>query len=458
MKIGVFGAGYVGLVTAACLSESGHRVVCVDVDAARVAELARGILPIHEPGLDGIVERNLQGGRLSFTVHADEAVVGSDVIFLAVGTPAAEDGSADLEHVLRAAGSIAAHIVGETIVVTKSTVPVGTAALVRRAIDAGLRQRAAIVPFAVVSNPEFLQEGAAVGNFVRPDRVVVGCDDERAARVMHDLYAPFLCDPQQLIVMDVRSAELTKYVANAMLATRVSFMNEMALLAERLGADIEMVRQGVGSDPRIGRRYLQPGCGWGGSCLPKDMKALARMGEQVGLPLSIVHAVQSVNDAQQRLLAERVVVRFGDDLRGRCFALWGLAFKPGTDDLREAPSRALIDALLTRGARVHAYDPVAMPAYRKHHGEREGLTLAASAYDAVEGADALLLVTEWRQFNSPDLKRLALAMRGRVVFDGRNLYDPAVMRDAGFEHVSIGRAAVPGVRRLRRGRRQAVAA
>ncbi len=439
MKVCVFGAGYVGLVTAACLSEMGNSVVCVDIDEQRVAGLQRGEMPIHEPGLAELVARNGEAGRLQFTTDAADAVAHGTIVFIAVGTPAAEDGSADLDHVLAAATTIGTHMRDYKVVVDKSTVPVGTADRVRQAIEAELKRRAAVLPFAVVSNPEFLKEGAAIEDFMKPDRIVVGADDEQATLLMRALYAPFQRNHERLFLMDVRSAEMTKYVANAMLATRISFMNEMAALAERLGADIELVRQGIGSDPRIGTHFLYAGCGWGGSCFPKDVKALRRMGQSHELDMAILGAVQQVNHDQRRLLAQRVVDRFGEDLRGRIFALWGLAFKPGTDDLREAPSLAVIDELLSRGARLRAFDPVAMPAYAARHGERDGVELAATPYDAADGADALLLLTEWREFRSPDFDRLGELLRQRIVFDGRNLYDPKLMQAFGFEYLGIGR-------------------
>jgi UDPglucose 6-dehydrogenase len=441
MKVCIFGAGYVGLVTAACLAEMGNSVVCVDVDAARVAALDRGEMPIHEPGLAEMVARNAAAGRLQFTTDAAHGVAHGTLIFIAVGTPAAEDGSADLDHVIAAATTVGQHMRDYKVVVDKSTVPVGTADRVRQAIEAELRRRAAVLPFAVVSNPEFLKEGAAIDDFMRPDRIIVGADDEQATLLMRALYAPFQRNHERLFLMDVRSAELTKYVANAMLATRISFMNEMATLAEHLGADIELVRQGIGSDPRIGTHFLYAGCGWGGSCFPKDVKALRRMGQSSGLAMAMLGAVQQVNDVQRRLLADRVVARFGDDLRGRVFALWGLSFKPGTDDLREAPSLVIIDELLARGARIRAFDPVAMPAFAARHGGHPAMELAATPYDAVRGADALLLVTEWREFRSPDFDRLGELMRQRLVFDGRNLYDPVLLQSFGFEYQGIGRGA-----------------
>lgn len=439
MKVCVFGAGYVGLVTAACLSEMGNSVVCLDVDAARVARLQAGEIPIHEPGLDTLVARNAAAGRLLFTTDAAAAVEHGTLVFIAVGTPASEDGSADLHHVLAAAATVGTHMRDYKVVVGKSTVPVGTADRVHAAIATELRRRAAVIPYAVVSNPEFLKEGAAIDDFMRPDRVVVGSGDEQATLLMRALYAPFVRNRDRLMVMDVRSAEMTKYVSNAMLATRISFMNEMARLAEGLGADIEQVRQGVGSDPRIGTHFLYAGCGWGGSCLPKDVKALRHMGAGLGQDMPILASVQAVNERQRQLLVERVLARFGSDLRGRVFGLWGLAFKPGTDDLREAPSLVIIDALLQRGATVQAFDPVAMPGVAAQQPGRPGLQLVADPIAAAVGADALLIVTEWREFRSPDFDALGRALRERVVIDGRNLYDPALMREMGFEYSGIGR-------------------
>ena len=443
MKVCVFGAGYVGLVTAACLSEMGNSVVCLDVDAQRVARLQAGEIPIHEPGLDTLVARNAAAQRLQFTTDAAAAVEHGTIVFIAVGTPAAEDGSADLDHVLAAAATVGAHMRDYKVIVDKSTVPVGTADRVHAAVAAELRRRAAVLPYAVVSNPEFLKEGAAIDDFMRPDRVIVGSDDEQATLLMRALYAPFLRNRDRLLVMDVRSAELSKYVANAMLATRISFMNEMALLAEAVGADIEQVRQGVGSDPRIGTHFLYAGCGWGGSCLPKDVRALRHMGQQQGLSLDILGAVQAVNDRQRRLLVDRVTARFGPDLQGHVFGLWGLAFKPGTDDLREAPSLVLIEQLLARGARIQAFDPVAMPGVAARFAGQENLALVDDPIAAARGASALLIVTEWREFRSPDFDALRQALREPVIIDGRNLYDPALLRSQGFEYGGIGRGALP---------------
>jgi UDPglucose 6-dehydrogenase len=439
MKITVIGAGYVGLVTAACLADMGNSVVGLDVDAHRVAELAQGRLPIHEPGLDALVLRNQQAGRLRFTTDAEDAIAHGSIVFIAVGTPPAEDGSADLAHVLRAAASVGRHMNDYKVVVNKSTVPVGTVERVRAAIAAELQARATVLPFSVVSNPEFLKEGAAVDDFMSPDRVIVGADDDRALYLLRSLYAPFLRNRDRMLTMDPRSAELTKYASNAMLALRISFMNEMAQLADRVGADVEQVRQGMGADPRIGTHFLYAGCGWGGSCFPKDVKALAHLGRSEDLPLQLLEATLEVNERQRRLLGQRVVQRFGMDLSGRRFAVWGLAFKPGTDDLREAPSRVLIEELLARGASVCAHDPVAMPNARAQWADLPALALEDDPYAAALGADALLVVTEWRQFRSPDFERLLNTMATPVVFDGRNLYDPVLMRELGFEHWGIGR-------------------
>jgi UDPglucose 6-dehydrogenase len=439
MKVCVFGAGYVGLVTSACLAEMGNSVACVDIDSERVAGLNRSEIPIHEPGLAELVLRNTAAGHLHFTTDAASAVGDGTIVFIAVGTPPAEDGSADLDHVLAAAASIGRHMRDYKVVVDKSTVPVGTADKVRATIATELHKRAVVLPFAVVSNPEFLKEGAAIEDFMRPNRIVIGADDEQATLLMRAIYSPFLRNRDRLLLMDVRSAELTKYVANAMLATRISFMNEMAALAERVGADIEQVRLGIGSDPRIGTHFLYAGCGWGGSCFPKDVKALARMGSNNGLELDLLGAVQSVNERQRRLLGERVAARFGEDLRGHTFALWGLAFKPDTDDMREAPSLAIVDALLSRGARVRAFDPAAMPRAAALLPDARGFELADNPYAAAAGASALLVVTEWREFRSPDFTALRGAMRTPVLFDGRNLYDPALLRSFGFEYHGIGR-------------------
>ncbi len=439
MKVTVVGTGYVGLVSGACLAEMGNDVVCLDVDAAKIAMLEAGGMPIHEPGLDHVVARNAAAGRLRFTTDVEAAVAHGTLQFIAVGTPPDEDGSADLQYVLAAARNIGRHMTGYKVVVDKSTVPVGTADKVHGAIAEVLAQRGAAIDYAVVSNPEFLKEGAAVDDFMRPDRIIIGADDAQAIRLMRELYAPFQRNHDKLVVMDLRSAELTKYAANAMLATRISFMNELALLAERVGADIEQVRLGIGSDPRIGFDFLYAGCGYGGSCFPKDVKALIHTGDESGRALQVLRAVESANEAQKRVLREKIVRRFGDDLSGRCFALWGLAFKPNTDDMREAPSRVLINELLARGASVQAYDPVAMSEARRVLPASPGLSFAAGAMQALQGADALVIVTEWKEFRSPDFARIRAALRQPVIFDGRNMFAPAVVAAAGLEYHPIGR-------------------
>lgn len=439
MKLTVVGTGYVGLVTGACFAEMGNDVLCIDVDQRKIEGLRRGEVPIFEPGLQEIVARNVAAERLHFSTDIKEGVRFGTIQFIAVGTPPGEDGSADMQHVLAAANSIGRYMTDYKLVVNKSTVPVGTADAVRDEIARGQAARGVEVPYCVVSNPEFLKEGAAVEDFMKPDRIVVGADDERAVHLMQALYAPFQRSRDKLVIMDVRSAELTKYAANAMLATRISFMNELALLAEKLGADIDEVRRGIGSDPRISHQFLYAGCGYGGSCFPKDVKALLHSAGSVGEPLHLLHAVERANERQKQVLVDRVVARFGSDLQGRRFAVWGLAFKPDTDDLREAPSRVVISRLLGHGASVSAYDPVAMTEARRVFEGAERLTFAASANDALEGADALLIVTEWKAFRSPDFARMRDALRQPVIFDGRNLFDPARMREAGFEYFPIGR-------------------
>jgi UDPglucose 6-dehydrogenase len=439
MKITMIGTGYVGLVSGACLAEVGNDVLCFDVDARKVAVLNDGGIPIHEPGLPEMVARNRAAGRLHFTTDAAQSVAHGGIQFIAVGTPPDEDGSADLKHVVSAARTIGRHMTDYRLVVDKSTVPVGTADAVRAAIADELKRRGVAVPFSVVSNPEFLKEGAAVEDFMRPDRIVVGSEDEQATRTMRALYAPFQRNHERLIVMDVRSAELTKYAANAMLATRISFMNEMANLAERLGADIEHVRQGIGSDPRIGYHFLYPGVGYGGSCFPKDVQAIIRTGADAGLDLQVLGAVERVNQAQKRVLLGKIVRRFGENLAGRRIALWGLAFKPNTDDMREAPASVLIADLLARGASVSAYDPAAMPEARRIHGDEPRIAYAETPLDATRGADALTIVTEWKEFRSPDFDALMSHLKQPVIFDGRNLYEPELVRAAGFEYFPIGR-------------------
>jgi UDPglucose 6-dehydrogenase len=442
MKITVIGTGYVGLVSGACLAEMGNDVLCIDVDADKVAKLRGGTIPIYEPGLEPMVKRNAAAGRLHFSTDVAEGVRFGTIQFIAVGTPPDEDGSADMRHVIAAARSIGRNMVDYKVVVDKSTVPVGTADVVRETIARELAARDVQVPYAVVSNPEFLKEGAAVEDFMRPDRILVGADDERAVHLMRALYAPFQRSHDRLIVMDVRSAELSKYAANAMLATRISFMNELALLAERLGADIEQVRKGIGSDPRIGHHFLYAGCGYGGSCFPKDVKALMKSAADAGQSLQVLGAVESANEAQKLELVRRVVRRFGEDLAGRRFALWGLAFKPETDDMREAPSRVLVPELLNRGAEVVAHDPAAMDEARRVFGPLPGLHYADSPMGAANGADALIIVTEWKAFRSPDLAQLREALRQPVVFDGRNVLDLRLVEEAGLECYPIGRPAV----------------
>ncbi|MCQ9373153.1 UDP-glucose/GDP-mannose dehydrogenase family protein [Methyloversatilis sp. XJ19-13] len=439
MKITVIGTGYVGLVSGACMAEMGNDVLCLDLDPEKIRILKEGGIPIHEPGLDAVVARNVEAGRLHFTTDVAEAVRFGTIQFIAVGTPPDEDGSADLQYVLAAARNIGRLMTDYKVVVDKSTVPVGTADKVKAAIADELGKRGQDMEFAVVSNPEFLKEGAAVEDFMRPDRIVVGADDERAIHLMRALYAPFQRNRDKLVVMDVRSAELTKYAANAMLATRISFMNELALLADRMGADIEMVRQGIGSDPRIGYHFLYAGCGYGGSCFPKDVKALIRTARDEGQALKVLQAVEDANDAQKRVLVEKIVAKFGEDLSGRRFALWGLAFKPNTDDMREAPSRVIIGELFRRGATITAYDPVAMTETQRIYGEEPRLSYADKPMDALDGADALVIVTEWKEFRSPDFERIRTTLKQPVIFDGRNLYEPEVPRSFGIEYSAIGR-------------------
>lgn len=443
MKITVIGTGYVGLVTGACLAEMGNHVVCLDLDARRIASLNQGQMPIHEPGLLDVVLRNARAGRLEFTTDTDHAVAHGLLQFIAVGTPPSEDGSADLQHVLAAARAIAERMAGYKLIVNKSTVPVGTADRVRDTVAGVLASRGLAADFAVVSNPEFLKEGSAVQDFMRPDRVIVGSEDHRATELMRAVYAPFMRNRDRLVVMDVRSAEFTKYVANAMLATRISFMNELALLAEKLGADIENVRTGIGMDPRIGTHFLYAGTGYGGSCFPKDVRALIKTAQDAGQAFHILPAVQAVNERQKQVLVDKIAARFGPDLAGRRFALWGLAFKPGTDDMREAPSLAIIERLLALGAQVVAYDPQAMDQARVALGPRAGLSFVEQADAALTGADALVIATEWKEFRSPDFAHLAATLRERVVFDGRNLFEPAELQAAGLEYHAIGRGAPP---------------
>lgn len=435
MKIAVVGTGYVGLVVGACLSETGHDVICADIDQRKIDALNSGKIPIYEPGLDKLVEHNLSEGRLTFTTEVERAVKDSYIIFIAVGTPPDEDGSADLKHVLAVAATIGRSMDGERIVITKSTVPVGTAALVRKAI-----QNETDLPVHVCSNPEFLKEGAAVDDFMKPDRVVLGVDNEKAGEVLRDLYSPFVRTGNDIHLMDVASAEITKYAANAMLATRISFMNSIAQLCELTGADVTSVRLGVGSDARIGPSFLFPGVGYGGSCFPKDVKALVKTMNDMGADASILEAVEGVNDRQKELLLKAAVARFGEDLTGRTFAVWGLAFKPNTDDMREAPSLVTIQGILERGGQVVAHDPVA-----RHEAERilgDSIQYRDHNYEALEGADALIIHTEWHPYRRPDFMRMKDLLKEPVVFDGRNLYKPQQMAEHGFEYVSVGRRPV----------------
>ena len=439
MKVTVVGTGYVGLVTGACLSEMGNHVLCLDVDPAKIKILNDGGIPIHEPGLLEVVRRNVAAGRLEFSTDIERAVAHGTIQFIAVGTPPDEDGSADLQYVLAAARNIGRLMTDYKVIVDKSTVPVGTADKVRAAVADELAKRSNDLHFSVCSNPEFLKEGAAVQDFMKPDRVVVGAEDEQAILLMRALYAPFVRNRDRLLVMDVKSAEFTKYAANAMLATRISFMNELSRLAEKVGADIELVRAGIGSDPRIGTHFLYAGAGYGGSCFPKDVKALAKTSADAGLPSKMLTAVEAVNDEQKLVLVQKVVKAYGEDLSGKTFAMWGLAFKPNTDDMREAPSRVIIAELLQRGAKVQAYDPVAATEARRVMEGWAGLSYAEGQKQALEGADALLIVTEWKEFRTPDFEGLRNTLKDKRVFDGRNLYEPALIRGFGLEYQSIGR-------------------
>ena len=440
MRVTVVGTGYVGLVSGACLADVGNDVLCLDVDIKKIRTLQAGELPIFEPGLKEMVQRNVAAGRLAFTTDIEKSVHHGALQFIAVGTPPDEDGSADMQYVLEAARNIARLMTEHKIIVDKSTVPVGTADRVRTAISEVLKARNEEISFAVVSNPEFLKEGAAVEDFMRPDRIVVGADDEDAIETMRRLYSPFQRNHERLIVMDIRSAELTKYAANAMLATRISFMNELANLAEVLGADVEMVRQGMGSDPRIGYHFLYPGCGYGGSCFPKDVKALIKTAStDAKIDLKVLKAVEAANDAQKLVLGTKIKNRFGQDLSGKHFAVWGLAFKPNTDDMREASSLVLLQELTAAGATVSVYDPVSMHEAHRVLGSLPAIVYAQTPYQALEDAEALVIVTEWKEFRSPDFDIIKDALKNPVIFDGRNLYDPATVRQMGFEYMAIGR-------------------
>ena len=458
MKITVIGSGYVGLVSGACLAELGNDVVCLDVDPRKIEILKQGGVPIYEPGLETLIKSNVAAGRLRFTTDVAESVAHGMVQMIAVGTPSGEDGSADLQYVINAARNIGRSMTEYKVIVDKSTVPVGTADKVKQAVQEELDRRASSsspvsppdkgggglgrpggVGFSVVSNPEFLKEGSAIEDFNRPDRIVIGAEDESAIKVMRDMYAPFQRNHDRLMVMDIKSAELTKYAANAMLATRISFMNELANLAERVGADIEHVRKGIGSDRRIGYHFLYAGCGYGGSCFPKDIRALQRTGEEYGLPLKVLNAVEEVNHAQKNILLQKITKRFGNDLKGRRFALWGLAFKPGTDDMREATSRVVLEGLWAKGASVTAFDPVAMKEARHIYGERSDLRYADNPLSALQDADALVIVTEWKAFKSPDFNIIKSLLKQPVIFDGRNLFEPASVAAFGIEYHGIGR-------------------
>ena len=439
MKVTIFGTGYVGLVQAAVLADVGHEVCCVDVDEAKVVGLKNGVIPIYEPGLEELVIENYREGRLIFTTDAGEGVNFGQIIFIAVGTPPEEDGSADLQYVLAVAATIAENMQEEKVIVDKSTVPVGTADKVSKALATGLKLRGADIPFEVVSNPEFLKEGAAISDCQRPDRIIIGTESENAEKLMRQLYQPFNRNHDKIIVMDPRSAEMTKYAANCMLATKISFMNEMANIAERVGADIEHVRQGIGSDPRIGFQFIYPGCGYGGSCFPKDVNALVHTAKINGYTSEILNAVESVNARQKSKLFEYIGSHYGEDLTGKNFALWGLSFKPDTDDIREASSRVLMEQLWAAGASVRAFDPEAMDEIRKVYGDNENLLLVDSKEDALEGADALVICTEWHNFRAPNFDTIRDKLADKTVFDGRNMYDPLVMKEKGLKYYCIGR-------------------
>jgi len=443
MKIAVIGTGYVGLVSGTCFAEVGNDVLCVDLDEHKIDQLKLGVIPIFEPGLDDLVKQNSEAGRLTFSTNIDDAIgnsedVDSDVLFIAVGTPPDEDGSADLSYVIDVARQVGQRLNGYMLIVTKSTVPVGTAEKVRLAIQEELDKRGVDVQFSVASNPEFLKEGAAINDFMKPDRIVVGVDDQKAVHLMRTLYQPFNRNHDRLIVMDIPSAELTKYAANAMLATKISFMNELSNLAEKLNADIELVRQGIGSDPRIGYHFIYPGCGYGGSCFPKDVQALHRTAKEHEYDARILAAVESVNFDQKKVLLDKIDRHYGD-VKGKKFALWGLAFKPNTDDMREAPSRVMIEGLWQRGATVVAYDPVAAEEAHRIYADREDFKTKDDYYDVLDGVDGLIIATEWKNFRSPDLEKMKSIMNSYAIFDGRNIFDPSTMREAGFDYYGIGR-------------------
>jgi len=439
MKLAIFGSGYVGLVTGTCFAEMGNDVLCVDIDEDKIARLQAGDVPIYEPGLEAMVRSNMARGHLEFTTDVAHGIDHGDIIFIAVGTPADEDGSADLKYVLNVATSIGEHMQEQKVVVDKSTVPVGTADKVREAISAALAKRSINLPFHVVSNPEFLKEGAAVADFMKPDRVVIGSDSEYGARQLEQLYAPFNRNHDKIVHMDLRSAELTKYAANVMLATRISLVNEIANLADRLGADIESVRRGIGMDPRIGHHFIYAGTGYGGSCFPKDVKALIHTANEVGYDARVIEGVETVNERQKRVLFDKLLAHFDGDIDGKCFGMWGLAFKPNTDDMREAPSRTIIELLIEHGASVRAYDPEANAEAKRIFGSTPQLSVCERREETLNGADALIVVTEWNEFRSPDFGRIREALAQPVIFDGRNLYDPDYLTQLGFTHYAIGR-------------------
>jgi UDPglucose 6-dehydrogenase len=440
MKLCIIGTGYVGLVTGTCFAEMGNNVICVDIDEAKIAMLNRGEVPIYEPGLKEMIDTNSAAGRITFTTGLKDAVQRSEIIFIAVGTPADEDGSADLSHVIDVSKSIAQYVNEPKIIVTKSTVPVGTADLVRQTIKARMRELDNVHEFTIVSNPEFLKEGAAIDDFMKPDRVILGVEDEEAAKIMKELYEPFSRGAERILVMNIRSAEMTKYASNAFLATKISFMNELSHLCESLDADISEVRHGMGSDTRIGHKFIFPGVGYGGSCFPKDVRALISMHSDAGTSARIIQAVEETNQSQKMVLVDKLVKLWGEDMSGKTIAIWGLAFKPQTDDMREAPATVIINALLGMGATIQAYDPIAIPTAKKVFANTDNITFVESEYDALEGADAMLLVTEWHIFRLPDWQKMKGLMKQPLILDGRNQYEPQTMRELGFEYHSIGRA------------------
>lgn len=440
MKLCIIGTGYVGLVTGTCFAEMGNNVICVDIDEAKIAMLNRGEVPIYEPGLKEMIDTNSAAGRITFTTGLKDAVQRSEIIFIAVGTPADEDGSADLSHVIDVSKSIAQYVNEPKIIVTKSTVPVGTADLVKQTIKARMKELDNVHEFTIVSNPEFLKEGAAIDDFMKPDRVILGVEDEEAAKIMKELYEPFSRGAERILVMNIRSAEMTKYASNAFLATKISFMNELSHLCEALDADISEVRHGMGSDTRIGHKFIFPGVGYGGSCFPKDVRALISMHSDAGTSARIIQAVEETNQDQKMVLVDKLVKLWGEDMSGKTIAIWGLAFKPQTDDMREAPATVIINALLGMGATIQAYDPIAIPTAKKVFANTDNITFVESEYAALEGADAMLLVTEWHIFRLPDWQKMKGLMKQPLILDGRNQYEPQTMRELGFEYHSIGRA------------------